>query len=67
MWLDPDYRRDSTLKTGLLQTLRPLVEKTSAFEPANRSGAEKAVLEVEGNLVWPFCRDEIQDGGPIRG
>jgi len=23
--------------------------------------------QVEGNLVWPFCRDAIQDGGPIRG
>ena len=23
--------------------------------------------QVAGNLVWPFCRDAIQDGGPIRG
>lgn len=23
--------------------------------------------QVKGNLVWPFCRDAIQDGGPIRG
>lgn len=23
--------------------------------------------QVAGNLVWPFCRDAILDGGPIRG
>lgn len=23
--------------------------------------------QVAGNLVWPFCRDAIQDGGSIRG
>ena len=23
--------------------------------------------QVAGNLVWPFCRDVILDGGPIRG
>ena len=24
-------------------------------------------MQVAGNLVWPFCRDAILDGGPIRG
>lgn len=42
-------------------------EETDAHTLYVRISYRVIDTQVAGNLVWPFCRDAILDGGPIRG
>lgn len=42
-------------------------EETDAYTLYVRISYRVIDTQVAGNLVWPFCRDAILDGGPIRG